>query len=132
MPDPTSVLATLDRIAAAWNAGDAAAYGTEFTEDVTYVMFDGQMSSSRKEVEDVHRWLFDGPLKGSRMGSVTGADPVVRFLAPGVAHVVVGGAVRPQDAAEVTAERESVVSFVLVDEGTAWKVAAFQNTRRRG
>lgn len=33
-------------------------------------------------------------------------------------------------APEVTADRDSVGSFVLVDDGDAWRVAAFHNTRR--
>jgi uncharacterized protein (TIGR02246 family) len=55
----------------------------------------------------------------------------VRFLRPDVACVVIGGAVQPADREEVTPDRESVVSFVVVDDGDAWRVAAFQNTRRQ-
>jgi len=39
--------------------------------------------------------------------------------------------VRPEDAAEVTPDRESLLSLVLLEEGEHWKVAALQNTRRR-
>lgn len=80
---------TLARIAAAWNTGDAAAYGAEFTTDATYVTFDGHVLVGRDAIVDVHRWLFDGPLHGSRMGSSTTEDvPTVRFLRPDVAHVL--------------------------------------------
>jgi hypothetical protein len=40
-----------------------------------------------------------------------------------------GGGVRPQGAAELTADRKSVVSLVLVEDGDSWLVTAFQNTR---
>jgi uncharacterized protein (TIGR02246 family) len=134
MSEPqAAVLATLDRIGAAWNAGDATAFGAEFTPDATYVTFDGQVLAGREAIVDVHRWLFDGPLKGSTMGaSSTGDDaPAVRFLRPDVAHVLTGGAVRPGDQELTAADRDSVPSFVLVDDGDGWRVAAFHNTRRR-
>jgi uncharacterized protein (TIGR02246 family) len=128
-----AVLATLDRITAAWNAGDATAFGAEFTPDATYVTFDGQVLIGRDAIVDVHRWLFDGPLKGSRMGATsTGEDaPAVRFLRPDVAHVLTAGAVRPGDRAGTTPDRDSVPSFVLVDDGDGWRVTAFHNTRRQ-
>ena len=134
MSEPqAAVLATLDRIGAAWNAGDATAFGAEFTPDATYVTFDGQVLAGREAIVDVHRRLFDGPLKGSTMGaSSTGDDaPTVRFLRPDVAHVLTGGAVRPGDRERTTPDRDSVPSFVLVDDGDGWRVAAFHNTRRR-
>jgi uncharacterized protein (TIGR02246 family) len=128
-----AVLATLDRITAAWNAGDATAFGAEFTPDATYVTFDGQVLVGRDAVVDVHRWLFDGPLKGSTMGATSTGDdaPDVRFLRPDVAHVLVAGAVRPADQAETAPDRDSVPSFVLVDDGGGWLVTAFHNTRRQ-
>jgi uncharacterized protein (TIGR02246 family) len=129
-PDPHAVLSVLARLADAWNAGDADAYGSLFTPDCTYVTFDGQLLDGRTAITDVHRWLFDGPLKGSTMGdpSTGSATPSVRFLRPDVAHVVTTGAVAR---GEVTPDRDSVPSFVLVrgDDGD-WSVAAFHNTRR--
>lgn len=134
-PSQAAVVATLDRIAAAWNAADADAYGAEFTTDATYVTFDGSVLTGRDAIIDVHRWLFDGPLKGSTMGAAsTGSaadSPTVRFLRPDVAHVLTAGAVRPGDRAETTPDRDSVPSFVLVDDGDGWRVTAFHNTRRQ-
>jgi uncharacterized protein (TIGR02246 family) len=122
---------TMARLSAAWNSGDATAYAAEFTPDATYVVFDGTVLRGRGEIEDGHRWLFDGPLKGSTMDFATGGPaPEVRLVSPGVAHVLAGGGgVRPQGAAELTADRKSVVSLVLVEDGDAWLVTAFQNTR---
>lgn len=122
----------LTRLANAWNAGDAIAFGAEFTADATYVTFDGHVLAGRDAIVDVHRWLFDGPLKGSRLGAPSTGDdgPAVRFLRPDVAHVLTVGAVRPADAEVVASDRDSVPSYVLVDEGDAWRVTAFHNTRR--
>jgi uncharacterized protein (TIGR02246 family) len=131
MSAPTAVDDVLGRLSAAWNAGDAAAYAAEFTPDATYVVFDGTVLRGRGEIEGSHRWLFDGPLRGSTMGFATGDEgPQVRAVAPGVAHVLAdGGGVRPEGAEIVTADRRSVVSLVLVEDGATWRVAAFQNTR---
>lgn len=121
----------LARIGVAWNAGDAAAYAAEFTPDATYVAFNGQVMCGRTAIEDVHRWLFDGPLKESRMAmSGPAAEPDIRFVRPDVAIAVTGGAVQ-LEGAELTPDRESVVSFVLVEDRGTWKIAAFQNTRRQ-
>jgi uncharacterized protein (TIGR02246 family) len=122
---------TLSRLSAAWNAGDATAYAAEFTPDATYVVFDGTVLRGRGEIEDSHRWLFDGPLRGSTMDFANdGEGPQVRAVAPGVAHVLAaGGGVRPQGVEAVTADRRSVVSLVLVEDGGTWRVTAFQNTR---
>lgn len=123
---------TLTRITAAWNAGDADAYGAEFTADATYVTFDGHVLAGRDAIVDVHRFLFAGPLRGSRLGAPSrGEDgPTVRYLRPDVAHVLASGAVRPADAGAVTPDRDSVPTYVLVDEDGAWRVTAFHNTRR--
>jgi uncharacterized protein (TIGR02246 family) len=48
MFETTCVLDTLARIAAAWNAGDAGAYGAEFTADATYVVFNGELLRGRQ------------------------------------------------------------------------------------
>lgn len=129
--DTTPILDTLARLSDAWNAGDAAAYGAEFTADATYVSFNGQVMSGRAAIEDTHRWLFDGPLRGSQMTSMGGdtGQATIRFLRPDVAHVLTNGAVQPAGST-TTADRESVVSLVVTEDGNAWQVAAFHNTRR--
>jgi uncharacterized protein (TIGR02246 family) len=126
---PVSVEDTLTRLAAAWNDGDAAAYAGLFTEDATYVVFDGTVVRGRAALEEGHRALFAGPLKGFRMDPPTMAVPV-RYLGGGdVAHVLATGGTRPPGHAELPADRSSVVSFVLVREDDDWRIAVFQNTR---
>ena len=129
MSHESAVLDTLARLTDAWNAGDADAYGAEFTEDATYVVFNGEMLQGRTAIADVHRFLFDGPLRGSRMDGPRGAATTLRFLRPDLAHLVTVGAVLPEGQAEVTPDRRSVVSYVVIDQDGVWKVAAFQNTR---
>lgn len=129
MSEQTPILDTLTRIAGAWNAGDADAYGAEFTDDASYVVFNGELLQGRTAIVDSHRFLFSGPLRGSRM-TAPGADVAsLRFLRPDLAHVVMAGAVLPPGQVEVTADRRSIVSYVLVADDGAWKITAFQNTR---
>jgi len=126
------VTAVLTRLAAAWNAGDGTAYGAEFTEDATYVTFAGEVLRGRTAIAEVHQFLFDGPLRGSRM-SGTGAGEV-RMVTDDVAYVLVDGAggVRLAGQEELPDERVSTVSFLLRRDGDGWAVVAFQNTRSAG
>jgi uncharacterized protein (TIGR02246 family) len=127
---PTSVEDALTRLAAAWNDGDATAYAGLFTADATYVIFDGTVVRGRTAIEEGHRALFAGPLRGFRM-EPPAAVPV-RYLGADVAHVLATGGTRPPGQEELPADRASVVSFVLVRDEDDWKIAAFQNTRARG
>jgi uncharacterized protein (TIGR02246 family) len=128
--DRAPIDAVFAALASAWDAGDAAAYADLFTPDATYVVFDGTVLRGRPAIEDVHRLLFEGPLKGSRLTGMTQQPPPpVRFLHPDVAHVVVGGAVAADGEPQPGPDRASVASFVLVGAPEGWRIAAFQNTR---
>ncbi len=128
--DRTPIDAVLTRLAETWDAGDAAGYAELFTADASYVVFDGSVLTGRTAIEDVHRRLFDGPLRGSRMGGPGERPPVpVRFVRPDVAIAHLGGGVRPAGAQELTPDRASVVSLVFVEDGDGWRITAFQNTR---
>jgi uncharacterized protein (TIGR02246 family) len=84
--------------------------------------------NGRTEIENVHRWLFEGPLRGSRMGgSADGGH--IRLVHRGGRGGVQRG-VQPAGAAELTADRASVQTSVLVEQDGRWLVAAFHNTRQ--
>jgi uncharacterized protein (TIGR02246 family) len=125
---PSSVEDALTRLAAAWNDGDATAYADLFTPDATYVIFDGTVVRGRVAIEEGHRALFAGPLRGFKMEPPATSVPV-RYLSPDVAHVLVAGGTRPPGREELPPDRASVVSFVLVRDDGGWRIAAFQNTR---
>jgi uncharacterized protein (TIGR02246 family) len=128
--DRAPVDAVLAALASAWDAGDAAAYAYLFTPDATYVAFDGTVLRGRTAIEDAHRRLFDGPLKGSRLSGMTPQPPPpVRFLRPDVAHLVASGAVTPDGQPVPGADRASVPSYVFVRTAEGWRIAAFHNTR---
>ncbi|GII63426.1 hypothetical protein Skr01_35110 [Sphaerisporangium krabiense] len=119
----------LRRMTDAWNAGDARAYAGQFTEDADYITFFGMRMTGREAIEQSHRALFEGPLKGVKLtGSASGpAAPSIRFLRPDVAVVIASGGStldgRPAP------ERDSIISLTAVREPDAWRFAAFQNTR---
>ncbi|HWD05978.1 MAG TPA: SgcJ/EcaC family oxidoreductase [Amycolatopsis sp.] len=121
------VLAVLERLGEAWNSGDATAYGALFTEDADYVTWFGLAMPGRGQIESSHRALFEGPLRGSKIGGF--GDASVRFPREDVAIVVAGGG-SSLDGGDAAAQgRASTLTFVLVREASGWLITAFQNTR---
>ncbi|WP_043633227.1 SgcJ/EcaC family oxidoreductase [Nonomuraea candida] len=116
------VSALLTRLAEAWNAGDAAAYAAVFTEDADYISFDGAHSQGRESIESSHRWLFEGPLKGSTMSAPAGTR--FKRLADGAVLVISAGGTAVDGR-----QRDSTVSFTAVRTPEGWRLASFQNTR---
>lgn len=97
--------------------------------------YDGSILRGRERIEDTHRWLFDGPLRHSRLGDDAPSvpDPIefVRFIRPDVAVILIHGGVREETQNFVTAERASIISLVLVVDGERWLIVGFQNTRQQ-
>lgn len=126
--DEASVRALMQRLNEAWGEGDADAYAALFTENADYVIFDGSLAKGRTAIADVHRPLFEGFMKGSRLAAQTSA---IRFLAPGVALVHSKGAVLRKKQQRPSRRALSVQTTVVVKQGDRWLITAFQNTRYR-
>jgi uncharacterized protein (TIGR02246 family) len=122
------IVELLERLTGAWNAGDAATFGSLFTEDADYITFFGANMPGRKAIEEGHRMLFEGPLKGSTL-SGGGGRPKIRFVRPDVAIVVAGGGSSLEGGDKPDPGRESVLTYVVVREDDGWRFASFQNTR---
>src|SRR5690348_16050327 len=93
----TSVAAAvLDRLYAAWAAGDADAFVADFTADATSIV-PGSVSQGRAALRDRMATLFAGPLNGTRV-----VDEVqsVRYLGADTAVVISRSAVVPAGATE--------------------------------
>lgn len=121
-PAASTVDGLLQALTDAWNAGDATAYAELFTEDADYITVFGQNMAGRAAIEAGHRFLFEGPLKGSRL-TAGETRPEPRYLREDVAVVVTPGG------APGGAARRSVVTVVAVrDGGGRWRFASFQNT----
>lgn len=126
--DEADVRALIQRLNEAWGEGDADAYAALFTENADYVIFDGSLAKGRAEIAEVHRPLFEGFMKGSRLvGQIT----AVRFLTPGVALVHGKGAVLRKNQSRPSRRALSVQTTVVVKQGDRWLITAFQNTRYR-
>ena len=80
----TAVEVFLDRLRAAWNAGDARSYASLFTDDATYVIFLGDALLGRDAIEQNHVDVLGRWQKGTRMAVKAVnvhplRDDVVRF-----------------------------------------------------
>ena len=120
----------------AWNRGDAAGYASLFADDADFVAWNGSYGRGRQAIEDGHRRLFDGPLAGSRMVLVDDdAESVppesLRFVRADVAIMVTSGVVTLAGQSATGSDHESVQTFVLIKNGSHWRVGAFHNTRQQ-
>jgi uncharacterized protein (TIGR02246 family) len=127
--DAAAIQAVFDRLTDAWNRGDGAAYGAEFMADADYIDVTGTHTQGGTAIGRAHQFLFDGPLKGSKLGGIGNVADRVQFLAPDVALVIGGGGSRLAGQTEAPPDRQSVNTTVLVKRDGAWRVRAFQNNR---
>src|ERR1700677_5095857 len=121
----------------AWNRGDAAGYASQFTDDADFVAWNGTYGRGRRAIEDGHQRLFEGPLGGSRMvlvdddGAESAPPESLRVVRPDVAIMVISGVVTLAGQSATGPDHESVQTFVLIKNGSSWRVAAFHNTRQQ-
>jgi uncharacterized protein (TIGR02246 family) len=128
VPAETEIAALFDRLIAAWNAGNAEAYGQAFSRDADYVAFDGTHLRGRPEIVRVHRQLFETHLRGSTLlGKITS----VRLLHPDIAVVHAEGDMKLAGHSRPSPERHSIQTFVALNDGTEWRFTAFHNSRIR-
>jgi uncharacterized protein (TIGR02246 family) len=125
--DETAIRALLDRSRDAWDRGDGAGYGAQFTEDATDVTYVGTVYRGAAEIGRAHQALFDSFLKGTRLAlEITD----LRLHGQGTAVVVTRGDVhkgtrRPRRPGKVA------TYTVVRDTDGQWRIAAVQKTRRR-
>ena len=113
---------------AAWDAGDAEAYGALFTEDADYLAFDGVNQKGRAAIVAGHKPLFEKFLKGSRL---TGDIVSLCFLAPDVAIAHTMGSIIDAGRSTPKPERLSSQTMIAVKQNGIWRFKAFHNTRIR-
>ncbi len=109
----------LERIRAAWDAGDAAAFAAQFTEDATYVIYSGEPLWGRPEIERMHA---DAMGRGTRMRIKVLST---RFLTDDVATIVTAGGVGQG----AMIPYDKVQTLTMVRHPDRWMCTAFQNTQ---
>lgn len=124
--DLHGVCATLAEMTAAWNRGDADAYGATFTENGTYITFAGTYYDGRRDITEGHRALFNGFVKGSKLAdSYLG----IRFFGADTAVVTTRGDRYDRDR---PTELSKTQTYTMVREQDGkWRIAAFHNTKRQ-
>jgi uncharacterized protein (TIGR02246 family) len=113
-----SVEDCLERIRAAWNAGDVSRFADQFTEDATYVIYLGEVLGGRAEIERMH---VDPLGRGTRMEMKVLS---IKFLADDIAVVLTVGGVG--QGAVIPYEKVQTLTMVRRDD--QWMCTAFQNT----
>src|SRR5437588_9957055 len=102
-----------------WNNHDARAMCASLAEDVQWVSWRGDVSHSRKQVEDDHATLFAGLYKNSHR---TDTVKAIRYLTPELASVdnywsMTGGKMRDGSGWPY---RAGYVNFLMAKRGGRW------------
>jgi uncharacterized protein (TIGR02246 family) len=134
--DRTAILGVCQALQDAWNRGDAAGYAAQFTDDASFVAWNGLHGYGRQAIGDAHRPLLAGPLAGSRLEVVDDVPDSprpesLRFIRPDLAIMVTSGAVTSADQDATDPDHGSIQTFVLVKNGDRWQITAFHNTRQQ-
>lgn len=126
--DEAAVRALYHQTMEGWNQGSGEAFAAPFSDDASFVAFDGTRFTGRAGLVPFHQRLFDTHLKGTRLvGEVTD----VRFLDGPVAVLSAVGGTIPRGRSAPTPERDSVQTLVATRRDGQWRLTAFQNTRLR-
>jgi uncharacterized protein (TIGR02246 family) len=129
----TEIQGLLHELTAAWNRGDAEAYGTRFQADGTFTNVFGGFYVGRKEFDRRHQDILRGIFEGS---TVTMEVRKLRFLRPDVAVLdvatgLIGVQVPPQGVAVGSdGALHSSLLMVLAKERGRWEIAAYHNVWR--
>ncbi|HYM10529.1 MAG TPA: SgcJ/EcaC family oxidoreductase [Bryobacterales bacterium] len=136
--DEQAIYQMVQRLEAAWNAGDSAGFAAPFAEDADFVNVLGEHHNGRAAIEAGHRQLFETFYKGSH---VTYTVEGIRSVRPDVAVAFIRArlssrlAVTPDDPnrashlGESTREDHARPTMVLAKDHGKWQIVAFQNTR---
>ena len=108
----------------AWNAADGAGFARPFAEDADFVNIRGEHLRTREVIAKGHQAIFNTIYAGS---VVRYQVTEVRSIAPAVllAHVK---ATLKAPTGPLAGEHSSLFTLVLVQDRTAWRIAAFHNT----
>ncbi|MEV6062722.1 SgcJ/EcaC family oxidoreductase [Nocardia asteroides] len=126
--DERAVRALFAAQAAAWAAGDGAAFADTFTDDADFVSVFGEFVQGRPELAAAMQTGFDGMMRGTRLSEPDGTS--LRFPTPDSAVLVTYG-VRPlrPDAPRTEPLERSIQIRTAARTAAGWRFTSFQNTR---
>jgi len=122
-------LAVLDRLNAAWNAGDGQAFAEMFTADADVINIFGQAYKGSADLKLRMQAIFDGVFKGSRHAArnleiARRLDENSILIVSSTRIIVPAGPMSPE-----TRNRQTLI---LVREGDAWRIRHWHNTTITG
>lgn len=126
--DDAAVRENVRQMEAGWNAKSGALFAKPFAEDADYVVINGTHIRGREAIDKGHQRIFDTVFKDSTLAL---SVKQVRFLRPDVAVVHVDGRNTVKQAGEARVWN-AIITLVMVRDGGAWKITAFQNTQVAG
>jgi uncharacterized protein (TIGR02246 family) len=128
--DEAAIRGIIQGEAAAWTHGDAESYSLHFAENGTFTNILGQFFTGHKAFLERHKFLFQGPYRGTRLHH----DVVsLQFLRPDVAVVEVLTAVTgfqtlaPGLSADTKGRLRTRLLQVFVKDKGEWKIVAYHN-----
>jgi uncharacterized protein (TIGR02246 family) len=116
----------LKKLAAAWAAGDGAAYGSLFLDDARYVEAPGFRALGAKMIGDRHQKIFDTFFEHTRIDGKYPQD--IQVLTPDVVIIHSQGTVYFPGEGDKLLAPNGLMSMCLVKRDGDWKIASFQNT----
>ena len=114
----------VERLVAAWRAGDGSAWAEEFTDDADFTVWFGLRLKGREKIAFGHQMIFDNFYADTTF-EMTVRN--IRFLGDDVAIALLAGSV-VRNGESVPEEPDAVPMAVLKRQENAWKIVAFQNT----
>lgn len=129
LTEEMAIRQVFDRMAAAWNAGDATAFAQCLTGDCDYVTFAGQHINGRQANEQTHRQLFDLWVMKESVLHPGPAPTTITFLSDTIALVHSTGVIQLRFQKKPPRNRLSIQTNVMLRIDGEWKVRAFHNCR---
>jgi len=131
--DEAAIRQLIDDMAAAWNRGDAPAYGARYRADGTFTNVNGTFHDGREAFDRRHEEVLRGPFKGT---TVSMTIRKLRFLGPDVAVADIDTAITGCRAKWPGAEPDADgvlhtgLLMVLARQAGDWWIAAYHNVWR--
>jgi uncharacterized protein (TIGR02246 family) len=111
-------------LARAWNDGDGARYGEQFTDQAHFVNIRGTHMQGAETIAQGHQGIFDSIYRGSTVAySVIEAERITEDCLLAMVHAELRAPSGP-----LQGSHEALITALLGRDGDRWKVRHFHNT----